>query len=116
LLNYAKQLGLEKRIISIVRPDHNIIVALFSACKAFIFPSLSEGFGWPLIEAQACGAPVVSSNLNPMPEVSGGAAIHVDSTNPELFAEAFLKLEDDVFRRNLIEKGFENIQKFANDK
>ncbi|GAA4816974.1 glycosyltransferase family 1 protein [Litoribaculum gwangyangense] len=115
LMDYATHLGLSHRVMSMERPEHTVLVALFSACKAFVFPSLSEGFGWPLIEAQACGAPVIASNLNPMPEVSGGAAIHADPLNPQLFAEAFLKLQNESFRNELIEKGFENIQRFSNE-
>ncbi|MDP5158896.1 MAG: glycosyltransferase family 4 protein [Flaviramulus sp.] len=115
LLDHAVKLGLGDRVISVSRPKHDVLVGLLSACKAFVFPSLSEGFGWPLIEAQACGAPVIASSLNPMPEVSGGAAIHADPFNPQLFAEAFIKLQNDAFRNELIERGFENIQRFSNE-
>ena len=115
LINYAKALGLEDRVVSVVGPNHTTLVALYSASDAFIFPSLSEGFGWPLIEAQACGTPVIASNLEPMPEVSGGTAIHVPPLDPHLFAEAFLDLQTDSFRTQLIQKGFENIKRFSND-
>ena len=115
LLDHADRLGLRERIISIVRPKHDVLVGLLSACKAFVFPSLSEGFGWPLIEAQACGTPVIASSLNPMPEVSGGAAIHADPFNPQLFADALMKLQNDSFRNELIERGFENIKRFSNE-
>lgn len=115
IIHYAAQLGLSDRVLSIQRPEHEVLIALFSACKAFVFPSLSEGFGWPLIEAQACGAPVIASHLNPMPEVSGGAAIHANPLNPQLFADAFLKLQKESFRNSLIEKGFENMNRFSNE-
>lgn len=52
--------------------------ALYSAAELMLFPSLAEGFGWPIVEAQACGCPVVTSNLSPMTEVAGDAAIYVD--------------------------------------
>ncbi|GAA4976444.1 glycosyltransferase family 1 protein [Algibacter aquimarinus] len=116
LLDYAKDLGLSDRVISIKRPEHDTLVGLFSACKAFVFPSLSEGFGWPVIEAQACGAPVIASNLKPMPEVSGGAAIHADPLNPKLFADAFIKLKNHTFRNELVKSGFENIGRFSNQR
>jgi glycosyltransferase involved in cell wall biosynthesis len=115
LLDYAKRLGVAGRIVSVVRPDHMLLVALYSSCKAFIFPSLSEGFGWPVIEAQACGAPVIASDLDPMPEVSGGAALHIAPTDPQSFAKAFIKLKSVDFCKNLIQLGFENIQRFSND-
>ncbi len=111
----AKQLNLSHRIVSVVRPDHNHLVALYSACEAFVFPSLSEGFGWPVIEAQACGAPVIASNFDPMPEVSGGAAIHAHPKDAKAFAAAILSLKDEGLRKKLIESGFKNIERFQVD-
>jgi len=112
LLSYAESLGLRERVVSVVGPDHATLLALYSGCEAFIWPSFSEGFGWPLIEAQACGAPVISSNIEPMPEVSNGAAIHADPTQPGEFADAFLKLQDASIRTDLIRRGLENIERF----
>ena len=112
LMDLAEKLGLKKRMISVLKPDHNTLVALYNACEAFIFPSLSEGFGWPVIEAQACGAPVIASSIEPMPEISGGAAIHVHATRPIEFAEAFLSLKNGDIRNQLIQKGFDNIARF----
>ncbi len=113
---YADSLGLKNRIFQVVKPDHQTLVALYSLCSAFVFPSLFEGFGWPVIEAQACGAPVIASNVPPMPEVSGGAALHFDPTNPNSFANGFLSLQDEDLREKLIEKGFENGQRFQKEK
>jgi glycosyltransferase involved in cell wall biosynthesis len=72
LLTQAESLGLSSRMISVVKPEHEMLVALYRSCEAFVFPSFSEGFGWPVIEAQACGVPVIASNIDPMPEISGG--------------------------------------------
>ncbi|WP_018614255.1 glycosyltransferase family 4 protein [Segetibacter koreensis] len=116
LLSLAESLGIEKRIVSIIKPDHDTLVALYNACEAFIFPSFSEGFGWPLIEAQACGAPVIASNIEPMPEISGRAALHVNPYSPEEFAEAFLSLKDIDKRSEIIEKGFYNSRRFSLNK
>lgn len=112
LMVYARKLGLQNRVIPVVNPDHITLVALYSACAAFVFPSLSEGFGWPLIEAQACGAPVIASSVNPLPEVSGGAAFHADPARPEDFANAFLSLQNKITRNELIRNGFENARRF----
>jgi glycosyltransferase involved in cell wall biosynthesis len=112
LIKYTDMLGLKGRVASVVNPDHITLVALYSACTAFVFPSLSEGFGWPVIEAQACGVPVIASSLNPLPEVSGGAALHIDPTKPADFANAFLSLQNKITRDELIRKGFENIKRF----
>jgi glycosyltransferase involved in cell wall biosynthesis len=112
LLVYARTLGLKDRVISVVQPDHTTLVALYSASAAFVFPSLSEGFGWPVIEAQACGVPVIASFFNPLPEVSGGAALHADPVKPADFANAFLSLQNKKTRNELIRKGFENSRRF----
>ncbi len=116
LLSHAKKLGLQDRVHAVVKPSHTLLVALYSSCQALIFPSFSEGFGWPVIEAQACGAPVIASNKEPMPEVSGGAAIHVNPYNPHEFAQALLSLNDEAFRADLIQRGFQNIQRFETAK
>lgn len=112
LVTYAGTLGLKHRITAVVNPDHSTLVALYSACAAFVFPSLSEGFGWPVIEAQACGAPVIASSLNPLPEVSGGCALHADPVRPADFADAFISLQNKRTREELISKGFENAKRF----
>lgn len=111
LLNHINKSGLSSRILFINNPDHQTLVALYSTCEAFIFPSFSEGFGWPVIEAQACGAPVIASNIEPMPEVSGGAALHADPYNSDEFVNAFLSLTD-AKRTEIIRKGFENSARF----
>jgi len=113
LLAEATALGLLDRIVEAVRPDHKTLVALYSRCEAFVFPSYSEGFGWPVIEAQACGAPVLASNVEPMPEVSGRAALHIAPDDARAFADAFLKLRDPAVRSNLIQAGFENAKRFT---
>jgi glycosyltransferase involved in cell wall biosynthesis len=112
LIVYTATLGLKNRVISVVNPDHITLVALYNACAAFVFPSLSEGFGWPVIEAQACGVPVIASSLNPLPEVSGGAALHADPTKPADFANAFLSLQNKITRNELIRRGYQNARRF----
>jgi glycosyltransferase involved in cell wall biosynthesis len=112
LLERAEALGLRQRVVAVPRPDHNTLVALYSTCAAFVFPSLSEGFGWPVIEAQACGAPVLASNTAPMPEVSGGAARHAPPHDAAAFAAAFEQLLATDQRQALVEQGFANCQRF----
>lgn len=108
----AINLGITDRIIEVPKPDHEVLTALYSTCEAFVFPSFSEGFGWPLIEAQACGAPVIASNRQPMPEVSGGAAIHADPNDAYEFAQALIHLQEPEVREQLIELGFKNCERF----
>ena len=113
LLDHATSLGIQHRVFNITKPQHQVLVALYNGCFAFIFPSFSEGFGWPVIEAQACGAPVIASNINPIPEISGGAALLADPTQPHEFGKAVLALANDTIKNELIAKGLENIRRFS---
>ncbi|MBO0933189.1 glycosyltransferase family 4 protein [Fibrella aquatilis] len=113
LVDHARKLNLQERVVSVARPDHATLQALYSHCEALVFPSFSEGFGWPVIEAQACEAPVISSTLAPMPEVSGGAALFADPTRPHEFARALLTLQDARVRSQLIEQGRSNCTRFS---
>lgn len=109
---HAKRLGIQNRIVSVVKPDHRTLQALYTMCEAFIFPSFSEGFGWPVIEAQACGAPVIASNIEPMPEIGSEAALFADPAKPETFSSAFLRLQEEGIREEMIQKGFCNVRRF----
>ena len=115
LLDLAKRLDLTDKIISVVKPNHEGLVALYSGAEAFVFPSLSEGFGWPVIEAQACGVPVIASSFEPMPEVSGGAAIHEQPKDAKAYAKAILSLKDKSVQETLIYSGFKNTKRFQLD-
>lgn len=115
LLNLTRKLKLHQRVVSIVKPDHDTLVSLYNTCEAFIFPSFSEGFGWPLIEAQACGAPVIASSIAPFREISGRGALLADPNKPDEFADAFLYLKNGHIRAEMIAKGFENISRFSEE-
>ena len=93
-------------------PDEDL-VGLYSFADLFIYPSLYEGFGLPVIEAMACGTPVITSNISSLPEVSGDAAILVDPYNILEMAEAMGNiLSNSALREKLIEKGFERVKHF----
>jgi glycosyltransferase involved in cell wall biosynthesis len=80
--------------------------ALYSSCSAFVFPSLYEGFGMPVLEAMACGAPVICSNTSALPEVAGDAAILVDPTSVEAIANAMAEvLSSNAVRDGLRRRG-----------
>ena len=94
LINYY---GLENRVVSVVNPDFKLLQALYSTCDAFVFPSYSEGFGWPVIEAMACGACVIASNHPAIMEVGADAALYADPDNVHQFAAHF----HEVLKANL---------------
>ncbi len=115
LLQLVEKYGLQKRIIDVGKITHEELVAFYSSCFVFIFPSLSEGFGWPIIEAQACEAPVITVNYSPMNEVAGEAALFANPNNLSDFKMAFDKLKDEKLRTQLIQKGKQNIERFRLD-
>lgn len=73
--------GIECDVHCIYGPDNETLQALYSASDALLFPSLAEGFGWPIAEAQACGTLVITSNFAPMSQIAGAGSILVDPTD-----------------------------------
>jgi glycosyltransferase involved in cell wall biosynthesis len=87
---------------------------LLYGADAFVLPSFYEGFGMPILEAQAAGCPVITSNVSSMPEVAGEGAVLVEPKNIEEICEAMYKvINDKELRNDLIDKGYENIKKFS---
>jgi glycosyltransferase involved in cell wall biosynthesis len=79
---------------------------LYGLARAFVYPSLWEGFGFPVIEAMACGCPVITSDVSALPEVAGGAALLVDPTATEQLAAAIARVwADEGLRRDLVARG-----------
>jgi len=112
----AASLRISARVKHIGSVSNEELEALYNTASALVFPSRFEGFGWPIIEAQACGCPVVCSNRCSMPEVAGAGALVCDPDNERDFAAAVLSLSDPFVRQDLIEKGFENLRRFESGK
>lgn len=92
----------------------NEIFDIYSQADIISFPSIFEGFGLPIIEAQTVGRPVLTSDLSPMNEVAGNAAWYVDPYNVDSIREGFQCLIDSSsVRENLISLGFENVKRFS---
>jgi glycosyltransferase involved in cell wall biosynthesis len=81
-----------------------------------VFPSVYEGFGLPIMEAQLTGRPVLTSNLSPMKEVAGKGAMLTDPYDPQSIRAGIIKIiDDDVFREQMVQDGFENVKRFDPD-
>jgi glycosyltransferase involved in cell wall biosynthesis len=89
------------------------VASLYYSCDMLVYPSTVEGFGLPIIEAQATGIPVLTSNLSSMPEIAGDGAIYVDPYNVELMRMKILKIiNSGNNQQDLIDKGFNNLKRF----
>jgi glycosyltransferase involved in cell wall biosynthesis len=117
---------LEKLLIEIGDKDliNNIVLtgyvintdlpAIYSLCTIFLYPSLRESFGIPMLEAMGCGVPVITSNTSSMPEVAGDAAHIINPYNPEEITQAIIKiLADAAYYDTLCKKGIERNKLFS---
>ncbi len=106
--------GLESAVIFPGHVPLEDLRVLYSSCALFAFPSLYEGFGMPVLEAMACGAPVVSSNASSLPEVAGDAALLVNPLDVEELAAAMTRVvEDTAFREDLRKRGTLRVKAFS---
>lgn len=112
-LEYAKQKGINN-IIATGYVSEGQLRWLYENCAMYCFPSLSEGFGLPSLEAMAHGAPVASSNATCLPEVNGDAAHYFDPLDTEDIAEKINDiLTSKELRKDLIKKGSEQVKKYS---
>lgn len=103
---------LGSRLHSIIGPSHLLLNTLYCKAHVLLFPSFSEGFGWPLIEAQTCCCPVIASTTTSIPEVAGNGALYAEPTDVAAFASHVHALEDPGERTRLIELGLSNIRRY----
>jgi glycosyltransferase involved in cell wall biosynthesis len=106
--------SLRDRILLTGRVPDEDVPGLLSLCEMFVYPSLYEGFGLPVLEAMACGAPVITSNVSSMPEVAGDAALLADPLSPGDLARAIESLaRDGDLRRGISRKGLARAAGFS---
>jgi len=109
----AAQLGVERRIVFSDYVSEEMLARLYSSSRCFLYPTLYEGFGFPVLEAMACGTPVITSDCTSVPEVAGDAAILVNPTCEKSIGDALLRLlQNEPLRCQLIQKGRERARKF----
>jgi alpha-1,3-rhamnosyl/mannosyltransferase len=88
--------------------------ALINGARGFVYPSLYEGFGLPVLEAMACGVPVLASNVSSLPEVVGDAGLMEDPKDVDAIAQGMIRLwEDETLRRELSARGLRQAATFS---
>jgi len=109
-----ERLGIAHKVKYLRVGSDTALADLYSRAACFIFPSQYEGFGIPVLEAFACGCPVVLNHASSLPEVGGDASAYFEEENPGSLESAVRRiLEDDVFRKNLVERGGERAKQFT---
>jgi glycosyltransferase involved in cell wall biosynthesis len=110
----VRELGLEARVMFLDYVPVLDMPALISGARLLVFPSLHEGFGLPVLEAQACGTPVVCSMVSSLPEAAGDAALFCDPFDVDAIAGGMHRaMMDEALRAKLIARGFDNIKRFS---
>jgi glycosyltransferase involved in cell wall biosynthesis len=112
LRSLGQELGIATRVVEVRDPESPLLEGLYNGATALLYPSRFEGFGWPVAEAQACGCPVISSDIGPLPEVSGDAALLHPVDDEDAFAADILRLSDATERERWSEKSLRNAARF----
>ncbi len=114
IFKLINDLNLKEKVIFTGYADAEDLPAIYSGAEALVFPSFYEGFGIPILEAMACGCPVITSNISSMPEVAGDAAIFVDPYSINEIKDAMITIIlDKNKKQELIKKGYSQVKKFS---
>ena len=114
VFRFIKDNGLEERVVRLGYLSDDDLVSLYSIADCYLYPSIYEGFGLPILEAQACGTPVVCADATDLPEVAGRGALLVDPASVDAWTQALARvLDDDTLRRTLITEGHANEARFT---
>jgi glycosyltransferase involved in cell wall biosynthesis len=110
----TEELGLNDQVFFVGPMDEADLPALYSGATLFVFPSLYEGFGLPVLEAMACGTPVVCSNTSSLPEIAGDAALLVNPLDGDELAQVISQLcSDEERRQEMRSKGLTQASRFS---
>lgn len=113
-IEYSKLVNLKNKVIPLRDINLNQLVELYNSVDCLLFPSLYEGFGFPPLEAMACGTAVVASNVASLPEVVGDAAIILPPNDVDGLTEAVKNiLENENLRNDYIKRGYANVSRFT---
>lgn len=114
---YLKEAGIESIKPHLVYPGYianTDLPAIYNGAQAFVYTSLRESFGIPILEAMACGTPIITSNTSAIPEIAGEGAILIDPTNEKAIADEMLRLEkDEAYRLQQTAYGLERVKHFS---
>jgi glycosyltransferase involved in cell wall biosynthesis len=114
LQQLAGELGVTANVAFLGHVDAADLEGLYAAARCFVFPSLNEGFGLPVQEAQRRGVPVACSNATALPEAAGDGAVYFDPESDDAIAQAVLRLlEDGALAERLVEAGREHQAAFT---
>jgi glycosyltransferase involved in cell wall biosynthesis len=109
----ARELGLEEFVVTPGWIAEEDLPLLYAAAAVFVYPSRYEGFGLPVLEAMACGAPVVTTTAASIPELAGPAAFQLDPDDTKHMAAPIIRLcTEEESRDEMIERGFQQVEKF----
>ncbi|MFU8804982.1 MAG: glycosyltransferase family 4 protein [Bradymonadaceae bacterium] len=110
----AASLGITDRVRILGYIDDRDVAGLYALARAFVYPSLAEGFGLQALEAMALGCPVIASDVSSLPEVVEDAGLLVDPRDPAAVGDAMTRLlENDELRQELVQRGFLQARKFS---
>jgi glycosyltransferase involved in cell wall biosynthesis len=111
---FIRDRTLDKYITFLGKPDREALIRFYNAADVLLAPSLYEGFGLTILEAMACGLPVIASNVSSLPEVAGDSAILVNPTDIKAIMQAICRLQEDlVYCQDLINKGLKTVKTFT---
>jgi len=114
VVRHAEALGVKDAVVDLGRVTDAELRCLYARCTAFLFPSFYEGFGFPVLEAMACGAPVIASDRSSIPEVVGDAGFLVDPADPRAMAAAVRRLEEEpALRADCVRGGLRQAARFT---